>query len=87
MTHQLTRGGCDRRRVKPIIEGHDIGSVIALSVFATRRRRRAIKTRRQSQRGPRRRRLWCWKESQRYLRVEPPVAGLVATVRANGALE
>jgi hypothetical protein len=59
VTHQLTRRGCHRRRVKQIIGCHNIGSVIALSIFATRSRRRTVKTRWQLQRGPRRRRLWC----------------------------
>lgn len=63
MTHQLTRSGCDRGRVKRIIKRHDIGSVIAFSVFASRYRRRTVKTRREFHRGSRRGRLWCWKES------------------------
>ena len=87
MTHQLTRRRCDRRRLKQIIGHHDIGSVVALSVFAARRRRRTVETSRELEWGPRRRCLWWWKESQRYLCVEPPIAGLVATVRADGALE
>ena len=64
MTHQLTRSGCDRGRVERIIRRHDIGSVIAFSVFASRYRRRTVKTRREFHRGSRRGRLWwCWKDS------------------------
>src|SRR5713226_2252057 len=36
MAHQLTRSGCDRRRVERIIGGHDISGVIAFSVFTSR---------------------------------------------------
>lgn len=87
MTHQLTRSGCDRGRVKRIVRRHDIGSAVGFSVFASRYRRRTVKTRREFHRGSRRGRLWCWKESQRYFGVETPVAGLVTAVRTYGTLE
>jgi hypothetical protein len=85
VTHQLARSVQDRSGCLKRVIRHEIGRVVAPSIVAARCRTRGM--RRQFQRRRWRWRLRCRKENQRHLCVEPPVAGLVAPVRANGTLE